>query len=268
MCGRYASTQSTAALAAVYQAEDDLAEAPIVPSYNVAPTDPVHIVRRVRQQRVVSTARWGLLPPWAAEARMGARMINARAETVATSRAYRGPFARRRCLVPADGWYEWLRLADGGPKQPFYLTPHDGAGLAFAGLWEVWTPPARAGSGASGAAGSAAAGPVLTCTILTTAAIGELRQVHDRMPLVLSSGRWSSWLGEEQPDIPGGAADVVSQQADLLASEGEGWAAGIELRPVGREVGDVRNDSPSLIQSVIFPPRAVDDEVPIDLTLF
>src|SRR4051812_24276977 len=174
MCGRYATTRTETDITLLFDAVS-LAEPP-APSWNVAPTDPVPLVRVSQRHagRVLDTARWGLVPPWATDLRAGARMINARAETVATSPAFAPSFARRRCLVPADGWYEWIR--DGKARRPFYLTPADGSALAFAGLWSM------------------SGGGVLTCSIVTTAALGALAGVHAGMPLVLPRARWSSWL--------------------------------------------------------------------------
>ncbi|HEX7746682.1 MAG TPA: SOS response-associated peptidase, partial [Micromonosporaceae bacterium] len=171
MCGRYATTRSAADLSALFESYDDT-DGGLAADYNVAPTDPVPIVRLSRRHagRALSVARWGLVPPWAKDTRGAARMINARAETVATSTAYARSFAARRCLVPADGWYEWVRTGTGG-KQPYFMTPQDGRPLAFAGLWSVW------GGGPD---------PLLTCSVVTTAAVGELALVHDRMPLLLA----------------------------------------------------------------------------------
>ncbi len=126
-------------LSALFGAEDET-EMPIPARFNVAPTDPVPIVRvsHRRELRVLHSARWGLVPSWSKDPRAGARMINARAETVATSRAFAPSFARRRCLVPADGWFEWVKPAGKGAKQAYYMTPADGGELAFAGVWAVW----------------------------------------------------------------------------------------------------------------------------------
>lgn len=240
MCGRYATTRSAADLSALFEAYDDTGE-PLAPDYNVAPTDPVPIVRVSDQAggSVLSVARWGLLPPWAKDARGAAKMINARAETVATTRAYARPFAQRRCLVPADGWYEWVRRD--GAKQAYFMTPADGAGLAFAGLWSLWR-----GAGT----------PLLTCTVVTMAALGELARVHDRMPLVLSPERWSGWLS--------GDGDPV----ELLAPPTAETLARIEIRPVGRGVGDVRNDGPDLVARVPAAPLGALPEEPVASTLF
>jgi putative SOS response-associated peptidase YedK len=217
MCGRYATTRSNADLSTFFEAVD-VAE-PLRPSWNVAPTDPVPLVRMSRSHdaRVIDSARWGLVPPWAPDLRGGARMINARAETVATLRSFAPSFAKRRCLVPADGWFEWVRT--GGQKQAYYMTTGDGSPLAFAGLWSAWGPDS-----------------VLTCSVVTTAAIGELARVHDRMPLILPADRWSGWLA--------GGGDPES----LLRPLSERELDAIEVRPVGPEVGNVRNNGPALVE--------------------
>ncbi|GIF10726.1 SOS response-associated peptidase [Actinoplanes teichomyceticus] len=216
MCGRYATTRSNVDLSQFFEAVDVAGE--LSPSWNVAPTAAVPLIRRSRTHdaRVLDTARWGLVPPWAADLRQGARMINARAETVATLKTFAPSFARRRCLVPADGWYEWAR--SGKQKQAYYMSPAGGAPLAFAGIWSPWGPEG-----------------VLTCSVITTAARGELARVHDRMPLVLPPERWSDWLaggGDPEP---------------LLRPLDEAALAAIEVRPVGAAVGNVRNNGPELL---------------------
>jgi putative SOS response-associated peptidase YedK len=238
-------------LSALFEAVDET-DGALAPDYNVAPTDPVALVRRSSRQPgpVLSVARWGLVPAWSKDASGGARMINARAETVATSRAFAPSFARRRCLVPADGWYEWLKRATGG-KQPYFMTPSDGGVLALAGLWSVW------GAGES---------RLLTCSVVTVAAQGRFMAVHDRMPLALPPDRWSAWLGSA---AAGSDIDTdESRAAELLAPAPPEFLAGIELRPVGPAVGDVRNDGPDLVREVPAPPlelAAVDIQEP---TLF
>ena len=171
---------------------------------------------------MLSVGRWGLVPHWAKSATGAARMINARAETVATSRAYAVPFARRRCLVPADGWYEWVRRAGGG-KQPYFMTPRDGSVLALAGIWSRWETS-------------------LTFSVLTTAAVGELAEVHDRMPLLLPADRWADWLAP------------ADDPAALLVTPTPQWLAGLEIRPVGPAVGNVRNNGPDLVARVPVGP--------------
>jgi putative SOS response-associated peptidase YedK len=294
MCGRYATTRSSADLAAFFEADDDTGGV-LAPDYNVAPTDPVPVVRG-RPRLRLSVARWGLVPAWAAgdrgaggsmlasdrstgggtlagdhgagggtpaggrSARHAARMINARAETLATARAFARAFRRRRCLVPADGWYEWRRTPDGRRKQAYFMTPRDGSVLVFAGL-----------SATSGATSEATSGAgVLTCSIVTTAAVGDLALVHDRMPLLLPPERWDDWLGYGAAGAavtdghPGDHA--VQDPAVLLAASPAGLVAGLEIRPVGPAVGDVRNDGPELVRRVT-PQRDFDVD-PTDLTLF
>ncbi|SDT76930.1 SOS response-associated peptidase [Actinoplanes derwentensis] len=218
MCGRYATTRSNTDLSKLFEAVD-VAE-PLRASWNVAPTNAVPLVRMSKEHdgRVLDTALWGLVPHWAKDLKGGARMINARAETVAELRSFAPSFAKRRCLLPADGWFEWVR--DGKQKQAFYMTPADGSPLVFAGIWSVWGPES-----------------VRTCSVLTTAALGGLRKVHERMPLILPAGRWADWLA--------GGGDAV----ELLRPLDERDLEAIEVRPVGPEVGNVRNNGSELIEA-------------------
>jgi putative SOS response-associated peptidase YedK len=231
VCGRYVSVQADTDLLAEFDAIE-ATDAPYEPDYNVAPTKPIRIIvnRRLRGDdgaatgsavRQLRIASWGLVPSWAKERSIGARMINARSEGLATARAFRRAYATRRCLVPADGWYEW-RAGAGSTKQPYYMTASDGHGLAFAGLYEFWGQPGEL---------------VTTATIVTAAAEGQLAEVHDRMPLVLAPATWARWL---DPSV----ADPV----DLLAAWDEAAGEHIELRPVGVKVGDHRNNGPDLIE--------------------
>ncbi|MEV4349567.1 SOS response-associated peptidase [Actinoplanes sp. NPDC049596] len=217
MCGRYATTRSEADLSDLFEAVT-VAETP-GPSWNVAPTDPVPVVRvsQSHAARVVDTARWGFVPPWAPDLRAGSRMINARSETVATSPAFASSFAKRRCLVPADGWFEWVR--DGKQRRAFYMTPADSSPLAFAGIWTAWGPES-----------------IVTCSVLTTAALGGLAQVHDRMPLILPRERWGDWLA--------GGGDAAALLTPLPLSELDA----IDVRPVRPDVGNVRNNGPHLLE--------------------
>jgi putative SOS response-associated peptidase YedK len=229
MCGRYASTRSAADLAALFEVED-LTDGELVPSYNVAPTDPAPIVRvAAGKGPVLCVARWGFLPPWSRSPRDAARMINARAETVAASRVFGEAFARRRCLVPADGWYEWRITSatsqqpgrGGRPvKQPYFMTRPDA--VVFGGVWSVW------GTGAAAR---------ITFSIITVPAVGDLATVHDRMPLLIEPHRWADWLRG-------------SDMADLLTPPSSNFCAGIEIRPVSPAVGDVRKDGPELVRPV------------------
>lgn len=229
MCGRYVlgrDTEQVAASFGVDAVDPDVA----APGYNVAPTRSVPVVvdragADGRLERLLRTCRWGLVPSWATDPSGGAKMINARAETVATRPAFRVALARRRCLVPADGWYEWATGLHGPGRTPFYLTRPDGAPLAFAGLYEVWSDGSQR---------------LVTCAIVTTAAIGQLTRIHHRMPLLLAPDRWSGWLD------PGTSTPVLDPpDADLVAS--------LELRPVGPAVGNVRNQGPELLAPLDAP---------------
>jgi putative SOS response-associated peptidase YedK len=227
VCGRYVAKRDLDDLVAEFEAEDAIGE-PLPRDYNIAPTDPVPCVLTRHRSgdrggpvvRQLRRARWGLVPSWAPDTKGAARRINARAETVTELPAFRSAMARRRCLVPADGWYEWAP-AEAGGKQPTYLTPPDDRGLAFAGLYEIWGP-----------------GKLLTTSIVTTAAAGELTRVHSRMPLVLPRGAWAAWLDPDREDA------IALLEPDLAA------IADLELRPVGPAVGSVHSDGPGLVERV------------------
>jgi putative SOS response-associated peptidase YedK len=223
MCGRYANTKSSPSMAALFDADDLIAGA-WDPRYNIAPTTLAPVVRRSksRDDRVVELARWGLVPYWASDPAVGTRMFNARIETVATSRAYKRPFATRRALVPADGWYEWRKLPGGG-KQPYFFTQP--GGVVFAGLWETWRQEDL---------------NLLTFTVLTCPAAGEaMATIHDRMPYVLPPERYAAWLGEED-----------AEEAELLAGPSPSLEKNLEIRKVGRGVGRATNEGPELVRPV------------------
>jgi putative SOS response-associated peptidase YedK len=232
MCGRYASTRSAADLMALFDAVDET-DGELVPNYNVAPTDPAPIVRTsVRVDApVLSVARWGLVPAWSSDATGAARMINARSETVASSRAFARSFAERRCLVPIDGWFEWRRLPDGKGKQPYFMTRPEA--LILGGIWSSWT--------------NAEGIRLLTFSIVTLPAEGSLALVHNRMPLVLEPSRWEPWL-----------SGATRREALLVASPQ--YCEEIEIRPVGAAIGDVRNDGPGLVAAVDAPPLSIVDQ--------
>lgn len=216
MCGRYASSRRPEDLVSYFEVEEP-PEQVLPPRWNVAPTDPVYAVvqKATRQLRVL---RWGLVPSWSKDARGAARMINARQESVKDKPAFRKAYATRRCLVPADGYYEWK--PEGLSKQPYYLTAPDP--LAMAGLYEHWKSPE--GEWLS------------TCAILTTTAPDELGEIHDRAPLLVPRGHWALWLDPE-----------VADPGDLLIP---GTAGVLEAWPVSTEVGNVHNDGPHLVQPV------------------
>ena len=231
MCGRYVSVRSNDDLTEEFDAVDATNDEWEAPDYNVAPTKPVRIVVNLplrdesgtpaaaptRQLRVAS---WGLVPSWAKDRRTQGRMFNARMESVATTNAFRRPYAKRRCLVPADGWYEW-QVGDAG-KQPILMTPEDGHPIAFAGLYEFW-----------GERGNT----LTTCTIITAPAEGALAEIHDRMPLVLPRRAWARWLDPS-----------VDDPKDLLRAWDEAAGEHLELRPVSLAVNKVDNNGPELLQ--------------------
>lgn len=223
MCGRYASSRDARDLAGAFEVEGP-PEQVLPPSWNVAPTDPVYAVVQRDGGRQLRVLRWGLVPSWSKDAKGAARMINARRETLTTKPAFRSAYARRRCLIPADGYYEWQR--DGTRKQPWFLTPRDGAPLAMAGLYEVWSPPGRDGADATER--------LWTCTIITTDAADELGHIHDRTPLLVPRERWDRWL-DRSVDDPG---------EDLLVP---GTPGVLDAWPVSTAVGNVRVDGPELV---------------------
>jgi putative SOS response-associated peptidase YedK len=224
VCGRFTSTTSAADLAAAFEAELVAAERP--PRYNVAPTDEVYAVAESAGRRRLGLVRWGLVPPWADSPRVGARMINARAETLLEKDVFRRPLSSRRCLVPADGFYEWTP-APGGRKQAWHLRPRDGGVLAFAGLWESWRPRADDGE------------RLVSATVVTTAANATVAPVHDRMPVCLPASVWDEWLDPANDDVVALAALLAPAPEELL-----------EVRRIVSLVGNVANDGPELLAEV------------------
>ena len=179
MCGRFNLRTPTGQLIEIFR----LANAPqLKPRFNIAPTQRVACVRAAETQRELSLLFWGLIPFWAKDVKIGNRMINARAETVATKPAFRVAFKQRRCLIPADGFYEWAKTA-GSSKQPFHISMHDGQTFAFAGLWESWQDETDK--------------PIESCTIITTSANPLMAEIHDRMPVILPEPAWDPWLDPE-----------------------------------------------------------------------
>lgn len=231
MCGRYTAKRNPVEIAEQFLAEDHLGDAPPEPDYNVAPTKIVPVVRaeRAEPERAVSREivpmRWGLIPSWAKDPKFGSRTFNARVETLARTPAFRTAYRKRRCIVPADGWYEWRRSEHSATKQPFYMTRTDGKAVGFAGLWEIWQQDDQR---------------LRSFTIITTEAQGQLAEVHARMPFLLRESDYSSWLDTTtgQDD----AIELILQHPDLALAES------LELRPVGGAVGKVANNSSALIE--------------------
>ena len=237
VCGRYVASTPTAVLADVFDVDETLIDED-EPSFNVAPTDPVPAIAVNRAgQRTLRRMRWGLVPSWSTDAQGAARMINARVETVLTARAFRAAFERRRCLVPADGFYEWLRHDSGGKptKQAWFIANADGSVMAMAGIWEVWRPHPEADL-------------VRTCSILTTTPDDVMRPIHDRMPVILPPDAWEDWLAKDTPP------DVAMAMTAATPT--------LTRHPVGPAVNSVKNNGPDLIVPV---PEAPDPPVALRL---
>ena len=186
------------------------------PRYNVAPGQDVAVVRAAQSGRCLAMLRWGLLPAWAKDPTIAWKLINARSETAAEKPSFRSAFRDRRCLIPADGFYEWERRD--GAKQPWLFALRDDAPFAFAGLWERWRIPE--GAALTGSLAERSPGETVeTCTILTTAANDTVTPVHGRMPVILSDNAWDPWLaGEDVPLAPYPAADMTAHPVSTLVN--------------------------------------------------
>jgi putative SOS response-associated peptidase YedK len=219
MCGRYTLTSPAKAIADVFGVDAGLDEVEAEPRYNIAPGQDVWIVRADRsgEHRELSRVRWGLVPAWSSEPKTGATMINARAETAADKPAFRMPFRRRRCIVPADGFYEWQRR--GGRAQPFLIGERDGRPFGMAGLWDVWKGPDGA--------------RLESCTILTTVPNELMSSLHDRMPAILAPDDFALWLDRREED-----------PARLLGVLRPCPSDDLTVKPVSTRVNDPRNDDP------------------------
>ncbi len=235
MCGRYAASRRPEDLTVEFEAVPAAGQPPLAADHNVAPTKDVYVVRQARERdddgaptggshRELRVVRWGLVPSWAKDVSVGNRMLNARVESLTSKPAFSKAAKARRCLVPADGWYEWAPKPHAPGKQPWYVTPQDGSGLAFAGLWEVW------GRGDD---------RLYSCTVVTAPAVGALAEIHDRMPLVLPRDRWAEWLDLERDDVEALAGPTPPE-----------FVEGLEIRPVGAAVGNVANNGPGLTARV------------------
>ncbi|MQY03416.1 SOS response-associated peptidase [Actinomadura macrotermitis] len=241
MCGRYATARARTELLDEFQVRLDAVDKELEPDYNVAPTKQVPAILErpagegedaepVRQLR---TLRWGLVPSWAKDLSIGSRMINARAETAHEKPSYRRAFAKRRCLLPADGYFEWY-VMEGQEgldkkkqrKQPFFIHPKDGGVMAMAGLYELWKSPEDEW--------------VWTCTVLTTDAPDDLGRIHDRMPMIVEPGRWEAWLDPDLTD----ADEVRSLLVPAMAGTMDAYA-------VSKAVNNVKNNGPELIQPAV-----------------
>jgi putative SOS response-associated peptidase YedK len=253
MCGRFVSARKRLELLEEFAVERDAVSADRNPDYNVAPTKRIYAVLDYKEERAarpigsegsgahsggtggrppereLRLVRWGLVPSWAKDKAGGARLINARSETVASKPAFRVAFAKRRCLIPADGYYEWQTIEK--VKQPYYIYRTDGGILAFAGLYELWRDAAVPDDHEDAWYCSA--------TIITTQATDEIGQIHDRTPMVIAPENWTDWL------------DPANNEKELLlttmrpAMTGPG---GLTSHRVATAVNSVRNNGPDLIE--------------------
>lgn len=222
MCGRFTLTKSAEIIAKAF----DLGEIPpFQPRYNVAPTQEIAtiLIKPDDTQRQLKMLHWGLIPSWAKDVKMGAKLINARAETVTEKPSFRTAFKKRRCLIIADGFYEWQQ--QDGKKQPFYFKLQDEQPFAFAGLWEHWEGEGEV---------------IESCTILTTEANQIMQPIHERMPVILDSKDYDLWL------------DPTMQKPDLLQPLLVPYSAEeMTAYPVSTRVNKPMNDSPECIQELV-----------------
>lgn len=246
MCGRYASSRRPEDLVEEFEIDKVEAAQSLPPDYNVAPTKQVYAVvaRAPRQgeapERQLRTPTWGLVPFWAKDPAIGSKMINARMETVHEKPAYRRAFTSRRCLLPADGYFEWYptqqKTSAGKPlKQPFFIHPADGGVLAMAGLYEIWRDPTRDDDD-----------PLRfrwTCTVLTTTAKDAVGHLHDRMPLLVEPDRHTAWLDPANVEVEGLKRLLVPAAPGRL-----------EAYPVSTEVNNVRHNGPELLEALETEP--------------
>jgi putative SOS response-associated peptidase YedK len=218
MCGRYTLVTPRERLAEEFGFNGSSVE--LASNYNVAPTQGVAAVLEEEGKRRLEVLRWGLIPPWADDPQIGSRMINARSETAPEKPSFRRAFRERRCLIPADGFYEWQRT--NGAKQPFYIHMEDGRPFAFAGLWESW--------------GKGGEGEVRTCTILTTEANAVVGEIHERMPVIVAPDAYDVWL------------DPASERDELTGLLAPYPEDEMEAYPVSRFVNSPSNNDPRCIE--------------------
>lgn len=226
MCGRFVQVEKPEFYAEHFGAEFVRTET-LKQRYNVAPTTQVYAIAEHEDARVLTSFRWGLIPSWAKDRKVGARTINARSETVADKPMFRSSFAKRRCLIPIDGFYEWERKTKG--KLPHYIYATDGKPLPVAGLWSSWHDPQ-------------ADERLLTCTILTIAPNPLLAKIHDRMPVILPPDLWDAWLDPSNTDTEILKELIDVYPADLMTEH-----------PVSTLVNKVHNDTPDLIRPLDTP---------------
>lgn len=224
MCGRFTQQRPAPELAELFKAEPLVEETG--PRFNVAPSQGViAVVRPPKDERLLTTFRWGLIPSWASDTKIGYRLINARAESIFTSPAFRTSIRHKRCLIPVDAFYEWQRRND-APKQPYAVHRRDGAPMALAGIWSTWRDPVSEEW-------------LRSCSIVTTKPNALMARIHDRMPVILAPDAWDRWL---DPDL-----DDVAELRGLLVPAPEN---DLEAYPVSTLVNAPRNEGPGLLDAI------------------
>lgn len=229
MCGRFVSSSPPDELARYFDAEQ-VSEQALEPSFNVAPTNDVYVVLESGGVRRIDAFRWGLIPFWAKDAKVGQKMINARAEGLATKNAYRNAFKKKRCIIPADGFFEWKKIPGQKAKQPMFIHRSDGEPMAFAGLWELWRPPDAKDDDEA---------IIRSCTIITGDPNEKIAEIHDRMPVMLPPSAWDQWLDPENDDVDTLGKLLVPAPAELVT-----------FHPVSTAVNNVRQKGHELIEPV------------------
>ncbi len=250
MCGRYANSSTTAGLYGEFGLDADslITEDDLAPSWNIAPTDPVRAVlerpRRGDEQgaqvRQLRTVRWGLVPSWSKDRKGAARLINARQETVTEKPSFKTAAARRRCLLPANGYYEWQKTPDG--KIPYFLHDADHDLLAFAGLYELWPDPSLPDDDPEKW--------LWTCTVITRQATDTLGEIHDRCPVLVPADLRDQWL-----DCTSGDAALARRLLDAMPEPV------LQPRRVSTAVNSVRNDGPELIEPAVDSAEPVQQQL-------
>ena len=224
MCGRFVQNSPIETLQQNFNIRTTASD--IIPNYNVAPTQKILAIIKHDNENKLGKLHWGLVPFWSKDISIGSRMINARAETVATKPSFRNAFRKRRCLIPANGFYEWR--GEKGNKQPYYITTSSAKPFAFAGLWETWTDKE-----------SGEESVYKSCTIITTAAGESIREIHHRMPVILNPEFYEKWLNTN-----------IKDPKELQVIINDGIIHGMIFYPVSKLVNSVKNNDPNCIKPV------------------
>jgi putative SOS response-associated peptidase YedK len=238
MCGRFVSASPPSEIAD-YFGVDAMAEQLVEPNFNVAPTNDIYVVYTDGGLRRLDPLHWGFVPSWAKDLSVGNRMINARGETVASKNAFKSSFTKRRCIIPADGFYEWKVVPGQKKKQPYFIHRPDGEPFAFGGLWTQWKGKDATGEDIT----------VRSVTIITGQPNEKMAEIHDRMPLILPPSAWDAWLDPELTDVEEIGRFLVPAPKELIT-----------FHPVSTEVNNVRNKGEHLTDEV--EPESAAEERP------